>query len=221
MNLPTLGHTFKNTELLSRALTHPSARTSPGTSGDNQQLEFLGDAILQAALSDLLITTHPAATEGELTAMRASLANRHTLADLGRELKLDQSLRVGADAAREEVHQSSGALADAWEAVLGAIFLDAGYDLARAWAARSYGDKITQAKKLAEQANPKGQLQELLQSRNQPVPLYDLVESVGPDHEKVFTIRVLLSDQEIGRGTGRSRKSAESNAAAHALAQII
>ncbi len=112
-------------------------------------------------------------------------------------------------------------MADAWEAVLGAIFLDAGYDLARAWAARSYGDKITQAKKLAEQANPKGQLQELLQSRNQPVPLYDLVESVGPDHEKVFTIRVLLSDQEIGRGTGRSRKSAESNAAAHALAQII
>ena len=79
------------------------------------------------------MATHPASSEGELTAMRASLANRHSLADLGRELKLDQSLRVGTDAAREEIHQSSGALADAWEAVLGAIFLDAGYDSARAW----------------------------------------------------------------------------------------
>ncbi|MDA1341040.1 MAG: putative dsRNA-binding protein, partial [Verrucomicrobia bacterium] len=74
--------------------------------------------------------------------------------------------------------------------------------------------------KIAEQANPKGQLQELLQSRNQPVPVYELLESVGPDHEKTFTIRVLVDEKEIGRGTGRSRKSAESTAAAHALGQI-
>jgi len=80
---------------------------------------------------------------------------------------------------------------------------------------------LIHAKKLAEQANPKGQLQELLQSRNQPVPVYDLVESVGPDHEKVFTIRVLLDGKEIGRGAGRSRKSAESTAATHALEQIV
>jgi ribonuclease-3 len=220
MKLPSLGHSFKNSELLARALTHPSARTAPGTSGDNQQLEFLGDAILQAALSDLLIATHPASSEGELTAMRASLANRHTLAELARELKLALFLRVGADAAREEIHQSPGALADAWEAILGAIFLDAGYDPARLWVCQTYGQRLTLAKKLAEQANPKGQLQELLQSRNQPVPVYDLVESVGPDHEKIFTIRVLLEDKEIGRGTGRSRKSAESTAAAHALGQL-
>jgi len=220
MKLPPLGHSFKNSELLARALTHPSARTAPGTSGDNQQLEFLGDAILQAALSDLLIATHPASSEGELTAMRASLANRHTLAELARELKLALFLRVGADAAREEIHQSPGALADAWEAILGAIFLDAGYDPARLWVCQTYGQRLTLAKKLAEQANPKGQLQELLQSRNQPVPVYDLVESVGPDHEKIFTIRVLLEDKEIGRGTGRSRKSAESTAAANALGQL-
>ena len=213
MKLPPLGHSFKNSELLARALTHPSARTAPGTSGDNQQLEFLGDAILQAALSDLLIATHPASSEGELTAMRASLANRHTLAELARELKLALFLRVGADAAREEIHQSPGALADAWEAILGAIFLDAGYDPARLWVCQTYGQRLTLAKKLAEQANPKGQLQELL-------PVYDLVESVGPDHEKIFTIRVLLEEKEIGRGTGRSRKSAESTAAAHALGQL-
>ena len=138
MKLPSLGHSFKNSELLARALTHPSARTAPGTSGDNQQLEFLGDAILQAALSDLLIETHPASSEGELTAMRASLANRHTLAELARELKLALFLRVGADAAREEIHQSPGALADAWEAILGAIFLDAGYDPARLWVSQTY-----------------------------------------------------------------------------------
>lgn len=220
MKLPPLGHSFQNPDLLARALTHPSARTSLGTFGDNQQLEFLGDAILQATLSDLLVATHPHSSEGECTAMRASLANRHSLADLGREMKLDASLKVGADAAKEEIHQSVGALADAWEAVLGAIFLDAGYATARAWVARSYGDRLQQAKKLAEQANPKGQLQERLQARNQPVPLYDLVESVGPDHEKIFTIRVLLAEKEIGRGTGRSRKSAESNAAANALLQL-
>ena len=152
--------------------------------------------------------------------MRASLANRHTLAELARELKLALFLRVGADAAREEIHQSPGALADAWEAILGAIFLDAGYDPARLWVCQTYGQRLTLAKKLAEQANPKGQLQELLQSRNQPVPVYDLVESVGPDHEKIITIRVLLEEKEIGRGTGRSRKSAESTAAAHALGQL-
>ncbi|NBR71238.1 MAG: ribonuclease III [Verrucomicrobia bacterium] len=220
MKLPSLGHSFQNPDLLARALTHPSARTAPGATGDNQQLEFLGDAILQAALSDLLVATHPASSEGELTAMRASLANRLTLAELGRELGLSPFLRVGADAAREKIHESTGALADVWEAILGAIFLDAGYNPAKKWAAQVYGDRLIQAKKLAEQANPKGQLQELLQSRNQPVPVYDLVESVGPDHEKIFTIRVLLDGKEIGRGTGRSRKSAESTAATHALEQL-
>ena len=207
MKLPSLGHTFRNAELLARALTHPSARTAPGTQGDNQQLEFLGDAILQAALSDLLIATHPTSSEGELTAMR-------------RELGLSPFLRVGVDAAREKIHESTGALADVWEAILGAIFLDAGYEPARTWTGSVYGDRIAQAKKIAEQANPKGQLQELLQSRNQPVPVYELLESVGPDHEKIFTIRVLVDEKEIGRGTGRSRKSAESTAAAHALGQI-
>ncbi|MCX6935892.1 MAG: ribonuclease III [Verrucomicrobia bacterium] len=220
MKTPSLGHSFKNGDLLSRALTHSSARTAPGPSGDNQQLEFLGDAILQAALSDLLIKKHPTSHEGELTAMRASLANRHTLADLGQELDLSPFLRVGNDAARDKIHESSGVLADAWEAVLGAIFLDAGYDLARAWVEKVYGDRLAQAKKLADQANPKGQLQELLQARNEPMPIYELVESIGPDHEKIFTIRVLLAEKEIGRGTGRSRKSAESIAAANALSQI-
>jgi ribonuclease-3 len=221
MKLPSLGHSFQNSDLLARALTHPSARTAPGTTGDNQQLEFLGDAILQAALSDLLVANHPASSEGELTAMRASLANRHTLSELGRELGLSPFLRVGTDAAKEKIHESTGALADVWEAILGAIFLDAGYEPAKRWAEKVYGDRLIHAKKLAEQANPKGQLQELLQSRNQPVPVYDLVESVGPDHEKVFTIRVLLDGKEIGRGAGRSRKSAESTAATHALEQIV
>jgi ribonuclease-3 len=201
-------------------MTHPSARTAPGPTGDNQQLEFLGDAILQAALSDLLIEKHPTSSEGELTAMRASLANRHTLSEMGRELGLAPFLRVGTDAAREKIHESTGALADVWEAILGAIFLDSGYESARSWAEKVYGERLALAKKLAEQANPKGQLQELLQSRNQPVPVYELLESVGPDHEKTFTVRVLLAEKEIGRGSGRSRKSAESIAAQHALSQI-
>jgi len=220
MKLPPTGHSFKNPELLARAMTHPSARTAPGPTGDNQQLEFLGDAILQAALSDLLIEKHPTSSEGELTAMRASLANRHTLSELGRELGLAPFLRVGTDAAREKIHESTGALADVWEAILGAIFLDSGYENARNWAEKVYGERLALAKKLAEQANPKGQLQELLQSRNQPVPVYELLESVGPDHEKMFTVRVLLAEKEIGRGSGRSRKSAESIAAQHALSQI-
>jgi ribonuclease-3 len=152
--------------------------------------------------------------------MRASLANRHTLSELGRELGLAPFLRVGTDAAREKIHESTGALADVWEAILGAIFLDSGYENARNWTEKVYGERLAQAKKLAEQANPKGQLQELLQSRNQPVPVYELLESVGPDHEKMFTVRVLLAEKEIGRGSGRSRKSAESIAAQHALSQI-
>jgi len=162
----------------------------------------------------------PHAPEGDLTAMRASLANRHTLAQLGQELGLAAQLKVGADAARDKIHESPGALADAWEAVLGAIFLDAGYDSARIWVKKAYGQRLAEAEKLADQSNPKGQLQELLQSRNQPVPSYELVDSVGPDHEKTFTVRVLLSGEEIGRGMGRSRKSAESAAAADALRRV-
>ena len=216
----SLGHSFKNSELLQRALTHPSARTGSGPEGDNQQLEFLGDAVLQASLSDLLMEQFPKSPEGDLTAMRASLANRHTLAQLGRELGLAAQLKVGADASRDKIHESPGALADAWEAVLGAIFLDAGYDPARTWVKKAYGKKLAEAETLADQSNPKGQLQELLQSRNQPVPAYELVDAVGPDHGKTFTVRVLLSGEEIGRGTGRSRKAAESAAASDALRRV-
>ena len=85
---------------------------------------------------------------------------------------------------------------------------------------KAYGQRLAEAEKLADQSNPKGQLQELLQSRNQPVPSYELVDSVGPDHEKTFTVRVLLSGEEIGRGTGRSRKAAESAAASDALQRV-
>ena len=219
MSFP-LGHSFQKSELLRRALTHPSARTATGPEGDNQQLEFLGDAVLQAALSDLLMEHFPQSPEGDLTAMRASLANRHTLAQLGRELGLAPQLKVGTDANRDKIHESPGALADAWEAVLGAIFLDAGYAPARAWVKKAYGPRLPEAEKLADQSNPKGQLQERLQSRNQPVPSYELVDSVGPDHEKTFTVRVLLSGEEIGRGTGRSRKAAESAAASDALQRV-
>ena len=219
MSFP-LSHSFQKSELLRRALTHPSARTAAGPEGDNQQLEFLGDAVLQAALSDLLIEHFPQSPEGDLTAMRASLANRHTLAQLGRELGLATQLKVGTDATRDKIHESPGALADAWEAVLGAIFLDAGYAPARAWVKKAYGPRLPEAEKLADQSNPKGQLQERLQSRNQPVPSYELVDSVGPDHEKTFTVRVLLSGEEIGRGTGRSRKAAESAAASDALQRV-
>ena len=219
MSFP-LSHSFQKSELLRRALTHPSARTAAGPEGDNQQLEFLGDAVLQAALSDLLIEHFPQSPEGDLTAMRASLANRHTLAQLGRELGLAPQLKVGTDATRDKIHESPSALADAWEAVLGAIFLDAGYAPARAWVKKAYGPRLPEAEKLADQSNPKGQLQERLQSRNQPVPSYELVDSVGPDHEKTFTVRVLLSGEEIGRGTGRSRKAAESAAASDALQRV-
>ncbi|NBU69283.1 MAG: ribonuclease III family protein, partial [Verrucomicrobia bacterium] len=163
MSLP-LSHPFRKADLLQRALTHPSARTGAGPDGDNQQLEFLGDAVLQATLSDLLVEQFPRAPEGDLTAMRASLANRHTLAQLGKELGLTAQLKVGADAARDKIHESPGALADAWEAVLGAIFLDAGYDPARAWVKNAYGRRLAEAETLADQSNPKGQLQELLQS---------------------------------------------------------
>lgn len=138
MSFP-LGHSFQKTDLLRRALTHPSARTANGPEGDNQQLEFLGDAVLQAALSDLLMEYFPQSPEGDLTAMRASLANRHTLAELGRELGLAPQLKVGADATRDKIHESPGALADAWEAVLGAIFLDAGYNPARTWVKKEIG----------------------------------------------------------------------------------
>jgi ribonuclease III len=212
----TLGHRFLNPALLRQALTHPSKARG---AANNQRLEFLGDAVLQMLLTDLLFHQYPGRDEGVLTQIRARAVNRDSLAAIGRTLGLGQHLLLGHGEERNEGRVKPGNLADAVEAILGAVYLDSGTDAARAFVQRHFADILAN---LAgeDEFNPKGTLQELLQSRGLPTPTYEVEEASGPDHEKHFRIRVMSVGQPIGTGAGNSKKTAEQDAARAALAAL-
>jgi len=218
----TIGHQFKNSELLTEALTHPSLahEKGNGTSQHNQRLEFLGDAVLQLVLTDHIFKLHPDQPEGKLTQLRAHLANRHTLyrraqaVDLGRHLLLGKGEE--ASGGRERLSN----LADAYEALLGAIYLDGGMRAARKFILGQFKTEFSQIKQTTPRQNPKGHLQELLQSRAPANPQYHVIRESGPDHNKYFEVTVEWDGEEIGRGHGSSKKQAEAAAAEAALATL-
>ena len=210
-----LGYAFKDSSLLRLALTHPSVAHEQGAPlQTNQRLEFLGDAVLQLALTRELYEKFPAFGEGPLTKARAKLVNRRTLAEHARHLGLGEFMIVSRG---EEMHggrERASALADALEAVLGAIFLDGGFDLARQFILREFGSGLGELSVIPILENPKGELQEFLQSSSAEAPQYHVVSSTGPDHDRVF------GGVELARGQGKSKKTAESEAALAALAAL-
>ena len=216
-----LGWRFRDRTLLRTALTHPSvaadAETAPPT---NQRLEFLGDAVLGLILSQVLYERYPAYEEGRLTKARARLVNRRTLAERARALDLGAHLVLSAGEERLGGRQRSSALADAYEAVLGALYLDAGLEVTRAFVLREFGPLLAQLESLPWPDNPKGELQELLQAGSSHPPEYRLVSVSGPDHARVFECAVWHEGQELGRGKGPSKKAAETEAALEALRRL-
>ena len=216
-----LGYSFRDASLLKLALTHPSVAHEQGIPlQHNQRLEFLGDAVLQLVLTRELYDRFPAFGEGALTKGRAKLVNRRALAEKGGILGLGEELILSRG---EEIHggrQRPSALADTFEAVLGAVFLDGGFEAAREFVRRHFIEAFGGLSEIPTLENPKGELQELLQARSSEAPEYHVISSSGPDHDRVFECTVQHAGRELARGRGKSKKAAESEAALAALARL-
>lgn len=216
-----LGYRFQNVELLRLALTHPSvAHESRKHIQTNQRLEFLGDAVLQLILTRVLYDKFPNYGEGPLTKARATLVNRRILAEHGRALGIGEHLQLSHGEENTGGRQRPSALADAFEAVMGAIFLDGGLAAAQAFVLAEFAQFVQDIASLPTIDNPKGELQELLQANSAEAPQYQMASATGPDHDRIFESTVHHGGVELARGTGKSKQDAET-AAALAAYQIL
>ena len=213
-----LGYTFKKPELLELALTHPSVSHELGEKMENnQRLEFLGDAVLQLIISAELYKRFPTRDEGSLSKSRARLVNREALAERAREVHLGKELSLSRGEDRNDGRNRPSALADAFEAVVGAIYLDGGFIKVKKFIHTQFANQFTEADSGRHKGNPKGELQEILQGKSSVAPEYRLLETEGPDHDRSFICAVRHSGRELARGSGKSKKNAEMNAAAAAI----
>lgn len=213
-----LGYAFREAALLQLALTHPSITQDQTASRQhNQRLEFLGDAVLQLVLTLALYERFPDLDEGSLTKARAQMVNRNSLAARGRKLQLGDHLILSRG---EELHGGrtrNSTLADALEAVFGAVFVDGGFAAAQQVILREFAETFADLPQVPSIPNPKGELQEWLQATSAEPPHYRLVSTTGPDHDREFECIVLHEASELAHGKGKSKKIAESNAALAAL----
>jgi ribonuclease-3 len=216
-----LGYRFRDRALLELALTHPSVVSErSGGRQDNQRLEFLGDAVLGLILSRELYDRWPEAEEGALTQARARLVNWRTLAEVGSSLGLGEYLILSRGEEASGGRRRPSALSDAFEAVVGAVYLDGGLEAAREVVLRHLADALVQPLAGPGADNPKGELQELLQAENRATPRYRIEEVSGPDHARRFECSVHRDGVELGRGCGPSKKDAETQAARAALQNL-
>jgi ribonuclease-3 len=221
-----ISYKFRNSLLLAEALTHPSlGHETQQVHFDNQRLEYLGDAVLQLLFSDHLFRRFPDAGEGQLTKSRARLVSGETLAVYARRIGLGEHLMMGRGDESNGGRRRTSTLADAFEALVGAMYLDGGLDSVRAFVLAQALEQLASVHQQAPlEINPKGQLQELLQAlpphgtslapRN---PTYNIVAQTGPDHAKSFTAQVIWNSMVLGQGQGASKQHAESAAALDAL----
>jgi len=216
-----LGYTFRDPGLLQLALTHPSVAHEQGAPlQTNQRLEFLGDAVLQLVLTQELYDKFPGFGEGPLTKARAKLVNRRTLAEHARRLGLGQYLILSRGEDSHGGRERPSALADTFEALLGAVFLDGSFAAAREFILRQFEAAFGKLTVIPILENPKGELQELLQSESGTAPQYSVASVTGPDHDRIFECTVHHNGVELARGRGKSKKAAESEAALAALTAL-
>jgi ribonuclease-3 len=212
-----LGYQFKNRALLRQCLTHVSFERQK-TDGHNEVLEFLGDAVLDLAVSDLLMRKNPDRTEGDLSRMRAALVNSTVLAEKAAEIDLGSLLRLGKGEERSDGRNKPSILAGALEALLGGIYQDGGYESARKVVERYFRNDV--AGKRLGQHDYKTRLQEISQMLFHAPPSYRLVAESGPDHEKYFVTEISVGGNVLGKGEGRSKKQSEQAAARIALKEL-
>jgi ribonuclease III len=213
-----IGHKFRNPLLLAEALTHPSLRhETQRRHFDNQRLEFLGDAVLQLVITEYLYASFSSEAEGHLTKLRSRLVSRESLRQHAAALDLGQHLMLGRGEEASGGRMRDSTLADAFEALIGAIYLDSDLATVRSIVLREMGAELAQIAEHPVDINPKGQLQELLQAISPRSPGYELISQTGPEHQKTFIVRVTWEGIDLGQGTGRSKKQAETAAATEAL----
>ena len=201
------------------ALTHPSFANEQRSARHNQRLEFLGDSVLGFCVSELLCARFPDADEGVLTRMRAQLVNAQALAVWARKEDLAQVLRLGRGAGVAGLRDSTNVLADAVEALIAAVYLDVGLEAARAACERVVADEL-KALESDGARDPKSELQERLQAIGGEAPTYELIETGGPAHQRWFKVAVRQDERRLAEGAGRSKRAAEREAAAAALALL-
>lgn len=213
-----IAYKFRNSLLLAEALTHPSlAYETQRPHFDNQRLEYLGDAVLQLVLTEHLYHRFPQFNEGLLTKLRSRLVSRPTLYSYAKEIHLGDYLLMGRGEEASGGRNRSSTLADAFEALIGAIYLDGGIEAAKAFIIRHCKRELECVHDTPEELNPKGELQEILQAISPRSPTYIIISEEGPDHKKAFVSKVIWEGIELGVGGGHSKKEAEITAARDAL----
>jgi ribonuclease-3 len=214
-----LGHTFGDPELLRRAMCHRSWVAESDDLHSNERLEFLGDAVLGWVIADLVFRNYSDQAEGALTDLRKSVVNAMALAEVAAELHIGDHLLLGRGEDAAGGREKVSILSDAMEAVLGAVYLDGGPEVAFALVERLFSPRLDAAVTTLDRLDYKSALQELVSHRNLPGPDYS-VRSTGPDHDKRFFAMVKVAKQVVGEGEGRSKKSAEQAAASAAFAHL-
>ncbi|PYQ98771.1 MAG: ribonuclease III [Acidobacteria bacterium] len=218
-----IGYRFRDRGLLEHAMTHTSRANEDVSGGvrDNESMEFLGDAVLGFVVADVLFRDFPEYDEGQKSKMKASLVSTATLAQQAERLDLGEHMLLGRGEEKTGGRRKQALLADSYEALIAAIYLDGGVEPARAFIVREFGPLIAEARRTGvSDRDYKSALQELLQSRELPLPEYRLVGSIGPDHRKLFQVEVIVKGERIGDATGRSKKEAEQEAARAALEKL-
>jgi ribonuclease-3 len=213
-----LHYSFQRKELLTLALTHRSLALRPGDE-HNEKLEFLGDSVLGLAMSDLLMRRFPEASEGDLSKMRAALVNAQILATKAASISLGEWLRLGGGEERTRGREKPSILAAAYEAVLGAVYLDGGFAPAHAIVSRHFAEELEE-KSRTILFDCKTRLQEITQKIFKEIPVYTVVEARGPEHQRQFISQVSIAGRLYGRGMGPNKKSADQAAAAETLAML-
>lgn len=215
-----MGYKFRNALLLAEALTHPSISLErKDYPFDNQRLEFLGDAVIQVVVTEHLFQMFTDFSEGQMTKLRTRIVSRMALRERAIALGLGSFLMMGRGEEASGGRERASNIADAFEAVVGAIYLDGGFEASRIFLLRQMEEVFADLASQPEEINPKGILQEKLQSITPNAPQYELLSQTGPEHSKRFICRVMWNGQELGRGEGLSKKEAQVAAAACALEQ--
>ena len=212
----TLDYEFQDADLLTRALTH---RSSPGR--NNERLEFLGDSVLQLVVSELVFGEKLDAREGRLSRLRSLLVKDTTLCDVATDLGLGEHLILGSGERKTGGHRRASILADALEAIFGAVYLDSGFDAARAVIHAAFGDRLQTLPDEGELRDPKSRLQEYLQGRQLGLPVYTMDKVSGKAHQQFFEVSCRIDEPAVcTNGSGTTRRDAEQDAAAAMLAAI-
>jgi ribonuclease III len=221
-----LGYTFGDRGVFLQALTHKSYgheffQEKPIALRDNERLEFLGDAILDVVISDILLEAFPNANEGQLSKMRAAVVNEKTLAQIARALKIQDFVRLGKGEAQTGGNEKPSILSSTFEALMAAIYLDGGFNAVYPVVRHIFAPLFAEERDLMAFYDHKTQLQEIVQARWKVTPSYHLIEAHGPDHAKIFQIEVRMNGKTLAIATGTSKKEAEQNAARSAIVNVM